>query len=227
MKFLLVVIVALPFDAYAADTSTCYGTTANGRLQNGVQLPSEGENFIGYSIVAQLAGRTYVHSSVKAIIVNAYAQLKQSLPDKVFKYAETGFSEGGKFSPHKTHQNGLSVDFMVPVVNSKGESVHLPTTPLNKFGYDIEFDKNSEFDKYKIDYNAFAAHLVALHKAAREQGHDIWRVIFDPTLQPNLFKTKYGSYLRNNIQFSQKRSWVRHDEHYHVDFDVPCKYWRR
>ncbi|MCX4024629.1 penicillin-insensitive murein endopeptidase [Endozoicomonas sp. SM1973] len=224
MKFLLaVVLVALSFYAQAADISTCYGTTANGRLQNGVQLPSEGENFVGYSPIAQLAGWTYVHSSVKAIILNAYSQLKQTLPGKVFKYSETGFAEGGKFSPHKTHQNGLSVDFMVPVVNSQGKSVHLPTTPLNKFGYDIEFDKNSEFDNYKIDYEALAAHLVALHKAARKQGHDIWRVIFDPKLQPNLFKTKYGSYLRNNIQFSNKRSWVRHDEHYHVDFDVPCE----
>ncbi|WP_230425612.1 penicillin-insensitive murein endopeptidase [Spartinivicinus ruber] len=213
----------MPLYVGAADSSTCYGTTANGRLENAVLLPSEGENFIGYSSIARLAGRTYVHSAVKAIILNAYAQLKQELPDKVFKYAETGFAKGGKFTPHKTHQNGLSVDFMVPVVNSKGESVHLPTTPFNKFGYDIEFNKSGVFEKYKIDYGALAAHLVALHKAAGKQGHDIWRVIFDPSLQPHLFKTKYGSYLRNNIQFSKKRSWVRHDEHYHVDFAVPCK----
>ncbi|MDH5765520.1 MAG: replication initiation protein, partial [Gammaproteobacteria bacterium] len=28
---------------------------------------------------------------------------------------------------------------------------------------------------------------------------------------------------KKNIQFSTKRSWVRHDEHYHVDFSIPCK----
>lgn len=42
-------------------------------------------------------------------------------------------------------------------------------------------------------------------------------------LPTNLFKTKYGQYLRDNIQFSKKRAWVRHDEHYHVDFSIPCK----
>lgn len=25
------------------------------------------------------------------------------------------------------------------------------------------------------------------------------------------------------VKISKKRSWVRHDEHYHVDFDILCK----
>jgi len=25
------------------------------------------------------------------------------------------------------------------------------------------------------------------------------------------------------VRFSTRRSWVRHDEHYHVDFDIPCE----
>ena len=79
-------------------------------------------------------------------------------PNKLFKYAETGFEAGGKFKPHKTHQNGLSVDFMVPVVNASGESVHLPTHPFNRFGYDIEFDKDGRLDEWRIDYEAMAAH---------------------------------------------------------------------
>ena len=32
------------------------------------------------------------------------------------------------------------------------------------------------------------------------------------------------AYLKDNIQFSKRRSWVRHDEHYHVDFAIPCKH---
>ena len=48
------------------------------------------------------------------------------MPDTVYKYTETGFENGGKFRPHKTHQNGLSVDFMTPVKNKNNESVHLP-----------------------------------------------------------------------------------------------------
>ena len=222
MKKLITIALLLPSLCIAGE-STCFGTTSNGSLENGVKLPSRGPNFKGYSYVAELAGRTYVHSIVRSIIVDAYGSLESSEKGKVFKFAETGFKEGGKFSPHKTHRNGLSVDFMVPVVNQSGVSVHLPTHLFNKLGYDIEFDSTGKYKDYKIDYVALAAHLVALHKAAKSKGYDLWRVIFDPKLQPNLLETKYGPYIRKHIQLSRKRSWVRHDEHYHVDFEIPCK----
>ncbi|WP_372834217.1 penicillin-insensitive murein endopeptidase [Pontibacterium sp.] len=222
MKLLILLIALLPSFTFAK-VSTCYGTTSSGRLENGVRLPAAGKNYTGYSSVARLAGRTYVHSSVKEIIVQAYKTLETEQPKKVFKYAETGFENGGKFKPHKTHRNGLSVDFMTPVTTSQGKSVHLSTHPLNKFGYNIEFDEAGKYDDLTIDYIALAAHIVSLHKAAKAQGHDLWRVIFDPKLQPHLFTTKYGNYLKENIQFSKRRSWVRHDEHYHVDFAIPCE----
>ena len=126
--------------AVIADESVCYGTTSKGKLDRGVEVPRSGKNFITYSNIARLAGRTYVHSQVNSIIVKTYKSLEKEQPDKVFKYAETGFENGGKFKPHKTHRNGLSVDFMTPVTEESGKSVHLPTHPLNKFGYDIEFD---------------------------------------------------------------------------------------
>jgi penicillin-insensitive murein endopeptidase len=221
MKYLIILIL-LPL-AVMANESTCYGTTSNGSLKDGVKLPSSGSNFEGYSSIASIAGRTYVHSTVRDIIVTSYKSLELEHPEKVFKYAETGFKEGGQFKPHKTHRNGLSVDFMVPVVNENGESVHLPTSPLNKFGYNIEFDQNAKYEQYQIDFEAMAAHIVSLHKETKRRGYDLWRVIFDPELRPYLFKTKYAEYLLKNIQFSKKRSWVRHDEHYHIDFEIPCK----
>lgn len=221
MKYLVYIVLFYSSSLLALE-STCYGSTSNGRLENGVQLPNKGNNFVSYSTTAGLLGRTYVHSKVKEIILASYKSLETEMPTKVYKYAETGFKEGGKFSPHKTHQNGLSVDFMVPVVNNKGESEHLPTHMFNKFGYAIEFDKKGHYEAYSIDYQAMAAHIVSLHKKAKERGVKIWRVIFDPKLQPYLFRTKYGKYLKTHITFSKKRSWVRHDEHYHVDFIVKC-----
>ncbi len=222
MKTLLILVALFPM-CVLAETSICYGTTSNGTLKHGVQLPAEGNNYVGYSLIARAAGRTYVHSGVREIIIQSYAALEKEHPDKVFKYAETGFENGGPFKPHKTHRNGLSVDFMTPVITHDGQSVHLPTHPFNKFGYDIEFHGAGQYDDLTIDYLALASHLVALHKAARAEGHDVWRVIFDPALQPYLLKTKYGGYLKEHIQFSKKRSWVRHDEHYHVDFALPCQ----
>lgn len=203
--------------------STCYGTTSKGSLSNGVKLPNKGNNYFSYSNLAIAMGRTYVHSSVKKIIVASFHMLESTQPDKLYKYAETGYQNGGTFDPHKTHQNGLSVDFMTPVADKKGRSRLLPTHALNRYGYDIEFNSNGHYQKLTIDYEAMAAHIVSLDKAAKKQGYGLWRVIFDPKLQAPLFKTQYGPYLKQHIQFTKKRSWVRHDEHYHVDFDIPCQ----
>ncbi|MEE2730699.1 MAG: penicillin-insensitive murein endopeptidase [Pseudomonadota bacterium] len=222
MKYLLAFLLWLPGVVFGSD-SVCYGTTSDGRLENGVELPRSGPNFVTYSDVARLAGRTYVHSEVHEILIAAYSALEKELPDKIYKYAETGFKDGGQFSPHKTHRNGLSVDFMTPMMDKDGKSVHLPTYPWNKFGYNIELDEQGHYEDLSIDYDALAAHIVALDRAAKYRGHTLWRVIFDPKLQPGLFDTEYGEYIKANIQLSQKRSWVRHDEHYHVDFVVPCK----
>lgn len=216
--------MALLFTHNAISTeSKCFGTTSDGRLENGVKLPAKGNNFISYSTMARLAGRTYVHSSVSEIIIAAYKALEEDQPGKIFKYAETGFREGGEFKPHKTHRNGLSVDFMTPVINNAGKSVHLPTHALNRLGYDIEFNSRGVYKNLVIDYEAMAAHIVALHTQATKSGYDIWRVIFDPKLQPELLNTRYAEYLKKNITFSKKRSWVRHDEHYHVDFAIACQ----
>lgn len=222
---LIAVMMALGAGASGAQESVCYGTTAKGRLENGVQLPFSGKNFKAYSRVLAGVGRTYVHSKVQVVVINAYTSLEKSHAEKTFVYGETGWATGGRIKPHKTHQNGLSVDFMVPVLNAKGISVPLPTGPFNNYGYGIEFDKKGRWqdEDLRIDFEALAAHLEALHIEARKAGIEIWRVIFDPRLQPLLYRTKAGAYLRANLLIPTKKSWVRHDEHYHVDFKVACK----
>lgn len=205
------------------DDSQCYGTVSNGSISESVQLPVSGENFESYSRVAHMMGRTYVHSTVHRIILDAYESLVETHPDKKFKYAETGFKHGGEMYPHRTHQNGLSVDFMVPVLNEKDESDYFPSNPFNRFGYDVEFDERGHYENLRIDFEAMGAHIVALHNAALEQGINIKKVILDPELQPYLFATSWGEYLKSQVTFSKNRVWVRHDEHYHIDFELPCR----
>lgn len=214
--------VSLPGQAPAQE-SHCYGTSENGRLEGGVQLPSSGPNFVSYGSVPEAAGRTYVHSLVRSIVVEAYQRVAREQPQKVFKFAETGFRSGGRFPPHKTHRNGTSVDFMVPVVDAHGTSVHLPTTASNSFGYDIELDSEGRYGELRLDFEALAAHLAALNEAAKAAGVSIRRVIFDPALVPQLYQTSRGSYLKKELTISKKKSWVRHDEHYHVDFTLRCR----
>lgn len=208
---------------YGQEPSTCYGTTSIGRLENGWRLPSSGQNFSAHWTVGRIAGRSYVHSSVHPVLLDAYAQLAIDMPNRVFVYGETGWKKGGQFKPHKTHRNGLSVDFMVPVLDETGQSVELPSSILNKWGYELEFDSKGRLADLKIDFAAIAEHIYLLDVLSKRRGIGIWRVIFDPELQPFLQDSPRWPYLKNNVQFSTKRSWVRHDEHYHVDFDVPCE----
>lgn len=198
--------------------SESIGTPQDGRLVNGKRLPSSGDNFESYSRLGSFIGRTSVHADVRKAVVQAYGTVLTSMPDVRFVYGETGWPSGGEFSPHRTHQNGMSVDFMVPVRLS-GESVPLPHSPLEKFGYDIEFNDLGRCDDYVIDFDAMGEHLLALDQAARKQKLKIVRVIFDPALQRELKKSEQGRRAMRKLKFSDKPAWVRHDEHYHVDFD--------
>lgn len=123
--FLLTIALLLSTQVFAK--STCFGTTSAGRLENGCKLPLSGSNFQSYSSVLSLAGRTYVHCDVKNVLLEAYDALHSDGADWLDVYGETGKKNGGKFKPHKTHQNGLSVDFMVPVLNAKkNNQLHCP-----------------------------------------------------------------------------------------------------
>ena len=219
----LVLFVFIASSSAAPVTSQCYGTPANGRIEHAVALPPSGANFFSYSTDPLLAGRTYVHGRVADIVVQAYAAAAHASPDSVFVYGETGLAAGGPFPPHRTHQNGLSVDFFVPVRDRGGKPTRLPSTRDNHFGYDIEFDKAGRFDAYQIDFEALAEHLYQLHKLARRQDAGLARVIVEPDYLPRLFATRRGAYLRSHIRFMKSKPWVRHDDHYHVDFAVPCK----
>jgi penicillin-insensitive murein DD-endopeptidase len=220
---LIVTLVGVaPFCALASE-SVCYGTPSSGRLENGVQIPESGPNFIPYSFTGVVLGRTYVHSKVNDVLVDAYARLASTAPGKVFMYGESGWRNGGRIRPHRTHQNGLAVDFMVPVIDSEGRSVALPTSALNKFGYAIEFDGKGHYERLAIDFEAIGEHLHALALAGQKNGVAIARVIVEREYLPKLYSTKRGSFIRDRIPFMQGKAWVRHDEHYHVDFSVPCR----
>lgn len=221
LPWLLSGVCAQPTWATTAE-SKCYGTVSRGHIEGSVKLPASGPNFAAYSALGVAAGRTYVHSKVAQIIVAAYAAIERVDPTLRYVYGETGWPSGGRLRPHRTHQNGLSVDFFVPVRNAQGQSVALPTGITNRLGYDLEFDQNARYDQYQIDFPAMAEHLYQLHLAAKAQGVGIALVIFDTAYLPRLFATPRGAYLQQNLPFMKGRPWVRHDEHYHVDFAVAC-----
>ncbi len=197
--------------------SESIGATNDGRLIRGKRLPSSGNNFQTYSRLGSTLGRTAVHSEVRDVVLAAYTDLEETTPGVRYVYGETGWPWGGRFRPHRTHQNGLSVDFMVPVRRNDLPAT-LPTGPFNKFGYALEFDSQGRSGDLRIDFEATAAHLDALDAAAQAHGMRITLVVFAPDLQKELFKTDVGSNLQERMRFNINPSWVRHDDHYHVDF---------
>ncbi len=228
MRYLSHVSIAaalLTVSAYmpALAESTCYGRPSKGRIERAVQLPESGANYSAYSSLGVFLGRTYVHERVRDIVVAAYSALASAAPGKVFVYGETGWKSGGRLRPHRTHENGLSVDFFVPVTDSSGKSVPLSISAFNKFGYGIDFDAEGKFESLAIDFEAMGEHLYQLSLAAQKANVPIALVSFDPPYLPKLFATTHGEFLHHNINFMKGKAWVRHDEHYHVVFGVPCK----
>ena len=154
-----------------------------------------------------------------AAIAAAYDEVGDSHPANDWVYGESGWPWGGRFWPHRTHRNGLSFDFLVPLAGG----ARLPTHPFNLFGYGLEFDSEGSSTVGEIDFAAIAAHLRALDRHARARGGRIGRVIFAPDLQDNLFRAKGAGGLAQDFRFSARPSWFRHDQHYHVDFDFRCQ----
>jgi penicillin-insensitive murein DD-endopeptidase len=219
----IVLLLVASCSGVFAQESQCFGTVGKGRIERSVALPESGKNFVSYSSVGVVVGRTHVHSKVAEVVLAAYAALATEHPTVTYMYGETGWPSGGRIRPHRTHQNGLSVDFFVPVRNDKGKSVHLPTNVTNKFGYGIDFNAAGTFEGYSIDFPAIGEHIYQLTKAAEARGVGIALVIFDPTYIPKLLATPRGNYLRTRLNFMKGTPWVRHDEHYHIDFAVACK----
>lgn len=201
--------------------STCFGSPGSGSLQDGWKLPRRGKNFRAYSDLAWMLERTFVHSTVYAVVLEAYRQLETSQAEHEFIYGETGSRDGGPFKPHRTHQNGLSVDFMVPVRDATGAANQIPTSVLNELGYALEFDDSGRLGELTIDFEALASHLAELKRAATRSRARIANVIFHAPLRARLARTRAWPHIRD-LPFMTRAAWIRHDEHYHVDFAVDC-----
>ena len=197
--------------------SESVGQTNSGSVVNGKRLPSRGDGFATYSRLGSFLGRTATHHRVRDAMLDAYAAIHAEHPEVTLIYGETGWPSGGRFRPHRTHQNGLSVDFMVPVLRA-GEPAVLPTHPLNTWGYGVDFDDDGRNGNLTIDFETLAEHLHQLDLAAQANGLAIEVVILAPSLQDELAATERGTDIAQRLRFSRNPSWVRHDDHYHVDF---------
>jgi len=202
--------------------SESIGSVSNGELKNGYLVPFSGTNFRYFDTTSYLSGRAFVNQAVYKTLLDSYKSLENET-EVFFGLMECSNEHGGKIWPHRTHQNGLSCDFMSPMLKNG-----IATTDLNNLGADhyfMDFDKNGVYKpdgSYTIDFNTIAQHLLALNRSAAKFGLRIEKVILKIELKDDLFATKYGKELKKSgIYFATSLSHLineLHDDHYHVDF---------
>lgn len=208
-----------------AGESISIGTYNKGSLQNSYLLPRKGLNYICHSWFSYyILGREYLHSDVYNTVLETYAELQERNPGRTYVYMESSNKKGGRIYPHRTHQNGLSIDFMSPLIDKNGKPKYYRY--LGIFRYALNFDSLSRLtwnSKVSIDCNAMAEHILLLQKHAKKHNLRITKVIFNTNLQSILFATKYGKQLKKSgIYITQNLTPLLnklHDDHYHVDFE--------
>ena len=204
--------------------SNSIGPVNAGKIENSYLLPYSGENFRYFSPLSYyILGRAYVHSTVYKTIIDGYQLCESACADIKFRVMECSNKKGGKMWPHRTHQNGMSLDFMTPLMR-KGKQ-HKFFDRIGIFRYTLEFDEEGVLNlnkKVSIDYETMAKHILAMEKAARANGMHIKKVIFKINLKDNLFASTSGKELkRSGIYFAKVLPKViddLHDDHYHIDF---------
>ena len=204
------------------------GTVSNGELVNGKLIPFKGNNYAYFSEESYLAGRAFLNDKVLNTLLSSYSNLESTLPSKLFYVMECANAHGGKLAPHRTHQNGTSVDFMTPLLKDGKPYSALDTLGVNH--YLLGFDNDGKYINDKsisIDFNLVAEHILELQSEAELNGLSIKKVIFNTNLKDELFATPNGEKLKSSgIYVVQKLSSLinsLHDDHYHIDFQIKTK----
>jgi penicillin-insensitive murein endopeptidase len=199
------------------------GTVSNGKLENGKLVPYYGANFEYFDTTSYFEHRAYLHNKVLETILSTYKEFETLVPGKKFFLMECSNAHGGKMTPHYTHQNGLSIDFMSPLLKDGKPHSDLDTLGIDH--YWMAFNNDGKYitdNSVTIDFNLIAQHVLLLESNAYKYGLKIAKVILKLELKDELFATEYGRKLaESEIYFAKNlpdNINELHDDHYHIDF---------
>lgn len=204
--------------------SESVGSVREGKLKNGWLMPFDGPNFRYFSRFSYyILNNAYVHSTVFHVLTDAYAACESTCPGKKFVLMECARKRGGQMLIHWTHQNGTSVDFMVPKKRKDDSSV--TSNKAGMFHYLLQFDPAGRLKLNKgteIDFETMACHILAIDDAARKHDIGIHKILFNTDLHDELFSTPSGKELKaREIRIIPRLNDLvnqYHDDHYHIDF---------
>ena len=220
------VVLSIPEFFYEnKGNSKSIGSVRNGGLENAYLLPFSGPNFRYFSFLSYyMFNNGYTHHKVHKTILDAYKECEQTSPNTFFRLMECSDKHGGKMLIHRTHQNGLSVDFMVPKLNGDA-----PSYFFDHFGmlhYLLDFDEKGQLyinKNVRLDFDAIGKHILAIDNAAQRNGLRIRKIILKIELKDDLYQTESGKEIqRRGIYIVRGLSDIVnrvHDDHYHIDFE--------
>jgi len=204
--------------------STSFGTPGKGSLTNGKLMPFSGSNFHYFDTLSYLNGRAYLHNKVKITILETYKSLFVQHPNDLFGLMECSHETGGQLFPHRTHQNGLSVDFMCPKL--KDDKPYFGLDYIGRAHYFLGFDDSGRYTEdtsIRLNFDLMALHILELDQIARHHGLKIKKVILKMELKDEFYATPNGNKVKANGIYITKKlppSVNRaHDDHFHVDFE--------
>ena len=205
--------------------SVSIGSVRNGKLKNAYLIPYSGDNHWYFSAMSYfLMNNGYTHSKVYHTVMNAYKTCEKTCPGVKFRIMECSDRSGGKMLIHRTHQNGMSIDFMVPKKNGSTQSRFFDG--LGMWHYLLDFTASGKLKlnkKVEIDFETMGKHILALDKAARSNGLSIRKIILNTGLKDDLYATSSGQKVKERgIYIVRSLSDIVnrvHDDHYHVDFE--------
>lgn len=201
------------------------GSVSNGTLENAKLLPFSGKNYHYFDTNSYLAGRAFTSDKVLNAMLKTYELLETQVPGTAFCVMECSKEHGGKIFPHRTHQNGLSVDFMMPLVRENKPYYELDS--IGQTHYLLDFDNKGRYLKdtsVSIDFELVARHILLLNEQAQKQGIYVSKVIIKIALKDKLYAGEHGKKLLASgiyvVQSLTPSIDAVHDDHYHIDFDL-------
>lgn len=206
-------------------SSRAVGTPGSGSLRHGKLFPYSGVNFVYFDSSSYVNSRAWCHEQLKSTLIKSFEELDTLAPGIRFGVMELSNQHGGPIKPHRTHQNGLSVDLMMPLQKNNE-----PFTELDQLGashYLLDFDQNGRWSNdtaVHIDFDNLALLILTIHKQASKQGLKLKKVIINTHLKDELFRSGYGTVLKQSgvyvVQHLEPIVNDLHDDHIHLDFEV-------
>lgn len=204
--------------------SVCTGTEAGGTLSHAKLLPFSGSNYRYFDSSSYISGHAFMSDKMMHTLEASFAEMELTAPGRKFSYMESGVEFGGPIPGHRTHQNGRSVDLMVPLLKDS-----LPYYALDTIGgwhYRLDFNEHGKYTAdttVSIDFNLIGLWVLALDKHARKNGLHVKKVILMLELKDNFYASTNGKkvknkgiYLAMNLPPATNK---QHDDHFHVDFE--------